>query len=140
MWRRRGLVLPVLFTALTLAVLVFVWPRSHITQAYVAKIQVGMTEAEVEAILGGPAGNYARPPRRYGLFGPPLPTCGGGLHILKLAGTPGTVKTWEGEDYRVEVIFDADSRVSFAYGGKVVRGREPGIKLLLNDCRQWLGW
>jgi hypothetical protein len=40
------------------------WPRSAITRANAARIQVGMTVEEVEAILGGPARDESTGPCR----------------------------------------------------------------------------
>jgi hypothetical protein len=48
-----------LFGAIT--PLVVPW-RCHVTRAAFAKIEVGMTRAEVEAILGGPPGDYRTQP------------------------------------------------------------------------------
>jgi hypothetical protein len=54
--RRRFLVLAVVGTAVALAVGVWlIRPRTAITVENAARIQPGMTLAEVEAILGGPA-------------------------------------------------------------------------------------
>ncbi len=36
------------------------WPRTLITRENLAKLTPGMTRTEVEAILGGPAGDYSR--------------------------------------------------------------------------------
>jgi hypothetical protein len=54
--RRRLLILAVAGTVVMLAVGAWLfWPRTAITRENAAKIQRGMTLAEVEAILGGPA-------------------------------------------------------------------------------------
>jgi hypothetical protein len=52
--RRLLIALPVA-VVLTLALAWLLWPRMAITRDNAAKITVGMTLAEVEAILGGPA-------------------------------------------------------------------------------------
>jgi hypothetical protein len=48
------LILPAGLAALAI-VICMLWPRTSITRENASKIQVGMTLAEVEAILGGPA-------------------------------------------------------------------------------------
>ncbi len=56
--RRRLLVFGMLIGLLVLGGGVWMlWPRTAITRENAAKIQVGMTLEEVEAILGGPARN-----------------------------------------------------------------------------------
>jgi outer membrane protein assembly factor BamE (lipoprotein component of BamABCDE complex) len=56
MTRRRLLLFALIAVAVVLAVGVWLlWPRTAITRENAAKIQAGMTLAEVEAILGGPA-------------------------------------------------------------------------------------
>jgi hypothetical protein len=52
---RRRLLLFGLLAAVTGLGGWLLWPRSAITRENAAKIQIGMTLAEVEAILGGPA-------------------------------------------------------------------------------------
>jgi hypothetical protein len=52
---RRLLIALPLAVALSLAVAWLLWPRTAITRENAARIQEGMTLAEVEAILGGPA-------------------------------------------------------------------------------------
>jgi hypothetical protein len=53
MTRRRFLFLSLAAVVVVLAVAWLLWPRTAITRENAAKIQVGMTLAEVRAILGG---------------------------------------------------------------------------------------
>jgi hypothetical protein len=70
MTRTRRLLLFAVPAGLAVALIAawLLWPRTAITRENAEKIQVGMTLAEVEAILGGPArddqspGDPARPP------------------------------------------------------------------------------
>jgi hypothetical protein len=59
MTRRRFLFLSLAAAVVALAIGVWLlWPRTAITRENAEKIRLGMTLAEVEAILGGPPGNY----------------------------------------------------------------------------------
>lgn len=61
--RRRLLLFSLLAGLFTLGVGAWLlWPRTAITRENAAKIQIGMTLAEVEAILGGPVRNDATGP------------------------------------------------------------------------------
>jgi hypothetical protein len=57
--RRRLLVFGPLAVAALVVGMWLLWPRTAITRENAAKIQAGMTLAEVEAILGGPARDEA---------------------------------------------------------------------------------
>jgi hypothetical protein len=92
-------------------------------------IQVGMTRAQVEAILGGPPGNYCRP-------GQPLR----GLKPRALADPE--IRQWIGSSLIVSVIFDGKGRVSgkmFAGGGPCLPMAEPDPSLL-DRLRRLLPW
>ena len=61
-WWALALAIPLLLAGALLPVLV---PRSSpVTQAAYKRIDLGMTEAEVEAVLGGPPGSYQTRPVR----------------------------------------------------------------------------
>jgi hypothetical protein len=65
MTRRTGRVLLFGLPAAAMVLLAagwLLWPRTAITRENVAKIQQGMTRAEVEAILGGPPRNESSAP------------------------------------------------------------------------------
>jgi hypothetical protein len=82
-----GLLLPVLFPG-----------SSRVTPAAVARIKVGMTQAEVETTLGGPPGDYrTRPPGI--VYDPPGGACMGSYHF------------WEGDEVEVWISFE-DGRVA----------------------------
>jgi len=68
-----------------------------INRAGYDRIKVGMTEAEVEAILGGPPGYY----------GKMLPPCGGSVHVFPSV----TVKNWDSDGPNIWVYFSPDGRV-----------------------------
>lgn len=60
--RKRLLILLVCLVSMLLAGYVMLWlttPRHRITLDAIEAIDVGMTEKEVEVILGAPAGNYS---------------------------------------------------------------------------------
>jgi hypothetical protein len=97
--RRRWLLLSVAFLAMVGVVgYLALWlssPRPRINGESIKLIKVGMTQEEVEAILGVPPGNYSSGPI---CFFPP-----GGL-------TPRT-ELWIGEESAVHVSFDASRKV-----------------------------
>jgi hypothetical protein len=63
---RRRLLLFILASVAVLAVGAWLlWPRTAITRENAAKIKEGMTLAEVEAILGGPARNESDMPDNF---------------------------------------------------------------------------
>jgi hypothetical protein len=76
--------------------------RSRINSDSLQQIQLGMSEDEVEAILGGPAGDYSSGPCIVILFG----KC--------FCSDPS--RTWRGDDLDIAVWFDDRSRASFKYG------------------------
>jgi hypothetical protein len=100
--------LAVLGTAVALAVgLWWVWPRTAITRENAERIREGMTLAEVEAILGGPARDEAG--RRMFArveYDRPLPASVSACE-------------WIGKQDAVCVGFDADDRVVYVVAGRV---------------------
>jgi hypothetical protein len=109
-------------------------PQHRITEENIAAIKLGMTEKQVEAILGGPAGIYA--------FGavtghypwpmhcsPPIT----GLDLAKETGGKG--KEWVAKDISIFVLFDGEGRVR-----RTIEGRsEIGTDSFLDKIRRWLG-
>ena len=83
-----------------LAVLLFL-PRSPISQRSCDRIQIGMSEAEVETILGGPEGNYHD--RQVDINIPLSPVPG----LLR--------KVWIGNDGAALVYFDKANRVGHVH-------------------------
>jgi hypothetical protein len=70
----------------------------------VAQIEVGMTQGQVEALLGGPPGDYGT------WWGPKFAT-------LDYVVVPNSVRraVWEDDDNCFEIHFDASDRVCFCY-------------------------
>jgi len=102
-------------------------PRHRITQENIEAIRVGMSEDEVEAILGVPAGNYCSFEcfYSYPAFARQEPT-----------DLPGNKKEWVGEDNCIRVRFDDSGRVAaMRYGHVLGRVSEP----FLTKLRRWLG-
>jgi hypothetical protein len=124
-------------------------PRHRITDENFAAIQKGMTEAEVEAILGVPAGVYSSKGNT-GFYGPPLaPFMGfGGSSIEKepiwgefLLGSGSFLvqtlggKEWVGEDLCVYVRFEAE-RVVATRCGEIIPSTDVSF---LAKLRRWFG-
>jgi hypothetical protein len=119
--RRRLLLLGVPAAVVTVALVAWLlWPRGTAnTRENAAKIQPGMARAEVEALLGGPAGDYTA--GRYAAAPEPV-----------AVGSP--FSEWLGEECSVLVSFDE--------GGRVARSQvRPVIHLdtLGNRFRRWFG-
>ncbi len=110
--------------SLGLTVCVSVWQVSGphpVNRANFERIQVGMTQAEVEAILGCPPGDYATVDY--------LPEfCG----FMILGAT-----VWVSNDGDVRVWFDNEGRVEQAYFFELLVRRPPS---LLDRVRAWVGW
>jgi hypothetical protein len=75
--------------------------RAHIDPATCARVKPGMTRAEVEALLGGPPGNYATKD---------IPAAGA------MWPAPPEYQIWNGDRGSLEVYFDQGGR-----NGRVVR-------------------
>ena len=88
-----------------------------VTEANANRIREGMTAAEVEALLGGPA-------LRRGLW----------LYGSKFD-TPAEYGQWEGDRVSLTVYFYADGRAALV---QVVP--RPGWQPFLARVRSWLGW
>lgn len=132
MRKPRRLILAVLGAAFLTTLVVF-WitaPRHPIGRDGCEAIQLGMTEREVEAILGGPAGDYTsgRPlvvvPAKPG----PFLTAAEGRLISY-------VRFWKGDAGEVSVGFDRDGQVSCKRFDELTSAPES----LLAKLRRWLG-
>ena len=104
--RRRVLVFGLLAGLLALSGGVWLlWPRPGITRANAAKIKVGMTLPEVEAILGGPA--------RCEATGEVVVE---GEAVVERNAYPRLAfrdaRTWQSNTVEIWVTFDADERVA----------------------------
>jgi hypothetical protein len=84
------------------------WPRTAITAANAARLTVGMTRAEVTAILGGPARQEFQ-----GVFAPDFETSGREARraaVTKAAGLG--AEGWFTERFAIWVAFDDEARVT----------------------------
>lgn len=107
MSRRRILIGLGVFMVLALAVLaVFMLTRAQptIDPATASRIARGMTEAEVDAVIGAPEGSYGR-----GSF-----LGRQEFDIFKTIGGSTKRKRWSGEDGMILVWFDSQGRVMLA--------------------------
>jgi len=112
-------------------------PRHRITEENFEAIQKGMTEEEVEAILGVPAGVYVSGARTgwyrlsegrgFSLKGPVL--------IWLFGGNEWVAKEWVAKEISVVVWFHKDGRVAQTCKGWTESGNEP----FLAKLRRWLG-
>jgi hypothetical protein len=99
----KNRLLLILFCLAFAAIYAFCWltaPRHRITEENFARIKEGMTEKEVESILGVPAGNYETKKRM------PLPA-----HDLFVPTVPCETKVWEGNGLVITIWFDAEGKV-----------------------------
>jgi hypothetical protein len=64
MTRRRLFLFAALAALGVASTVAFLWPRPRVTKESYERIKLGMTRPEVEALLGGPPGDYTSGPRR----------------------------------------------------------------------------
>jgi hypothetical protein len=103
-------------------------PRHHINKEGFDAIRVGMSEQEVEAILGGPPGDYSA------TGAVPCPAAYASSGTLLDRGVE-DLRSWVGDDAAINVAFDA--------GGLVVWKDQVPILMhtreaLLDRVRSWL--
>lgn len=100
---------------------VVLWPRPahRITRENVLRIELGMSEQEVNDLLRVPAGNYH--PR-------------GKLLALSSNLPAGTPKVWVGDELGLAVWFDEDRRITQKQVAMVCQDRTP----LVAAVRGWL--
>jgi hypothetical protein len=133
--RKRTLLVAMAGLAVVVTVgAVVLWPRAdRVTRANYERIQIGMTRADVEAILG-PPGDYTT--------GPLTDPNGIELLLSLLPPASGVESPWWAADYgTVGVWFDEGGRV-------VMKNYEPyskapqgvGANLLWRAKRQWHRW
>jgi hypothetical protein len=123
--RRRKLLVALAGLAVAVASgLVVLWPSSRTTQDNSDRIKIGMTRAEVQAILG-PPGDYrtnAPPPRGW--------PSGSGLR-----------STWEADDGTIQVVFNSDDCVASCSFFPNAGERRDGFNQVLGWVnRQWHRW
>jgi outer membrane protein assembly factor BamE (lipoprotein component of BamABCDE complex) len=139
--RKRLLILLVCLISVLLAgyvTLRLTAPRHRITEENFAAIQKGMTEEEVEAILGAPAGVYGSGDKTGNYFVriTRIPREGftfrSGLDLIRTRGG----KEWVGEAISVYIIFDETGGVKEALGGFFLHNVPESF---LAKLRRWVG-
>jgi hypothetical protein len=101
------------------ALLTLTWPRpSKVTRENRDRIKEGMTLAEVEEILGGPAGDYRTMPIEYPEYPSGVPC--GSLPSGSLAG-------WAGDEGAVEVYFCSVEPYTVIGTDFLEAGPKPGL-------------
>jgi hypothetical protein len=121
----------------------YLWPWPGVTEANYWRIQMGMTEPEVLALLGGPAVEHPQSGRSW------WPGPREGEIDSSLRGSfydpdsPGsaqaflTTKRWEGAEVAIRVRFGPGCSV---VGKEIERDPTSGTPGLLARLRSWLGW
>jgi hypothetical protein len=111
------------------------WPRTAVTPENAEKIQPGMTLAEVEAILGRPAGDDAGPGVCVGAgrCGDPMDARAAARHGPDPAG--GVWQSWLSDQAHVALRFDARGRVDETRWFPALETRER----FTDRLRRWLG-
>jgi hypothetical protein len=134
-----GLPAALLASAIAAALL---WPRTAITRENAARIQVGMTLAEVESILGGPVRDETTGPcvpdlAKEGPGGTPhdLDSVERWIDFLVATSDATPWPRWQSNQVMIAVLFDTDGRVSDCHFFPVRRADET----LLDRLRRWLG-
>jgi hypothetical protein len=88
-------------TVLLLAWTIALSARKHLNVEGFSQIRPGMTQAEVERLLGGPPGNYGRYSASRSI-----------MTLEGYTGPPGSVeKVWCNDAHRFEIYFDQQDRV-----------------------------
>jgi hypothetical protein len=144
MSRRTRRLLLLALTAATAAGLLaawWLWPRTAITPENFERVQIGMTLAEVEAILGGPARDETTGPLEVVTHeeaaGPQLmmwPDSSGDASQPTDGQLP-AARVWSADGLTVQVDLDPQGRV-------IRKARLPfqrGCECPLDSLRRWLG-
>jgi hypothetical protein len=134
MWK-LALALALLLACVTTLLWLFPPPPSRVTRAAFEKIEEGMTLAEVEAIMGGPAGSYLAWDCELHLDG--TPEIDGEMwdRYLRLKEPRhDREEEWWGDEGRVFVFFDKGGRVVMKDFCPGTRGRLSPLEVL----RVWL--
>jgi hypothetical protein len=134
--RRRLLLGLPAATVAGFAITWWLWPRTAITRENAAKMREGMTLAQVEAILGGPARDESSGP-----LVPDLPEdatleeSGAAHRFLRTKGWSHLNQVWTSDRLMIRVDFDPDWRVVSFASRPVRRFQESPLDIL----RRWLG-
>jgi hypothetical protein len=124
----------------------FFWPEDRIGPANYRRIQVGMKQEEIEAIIGLPPGDYYTGPRGVGglmsrgPFGFLRREKGLSVDNVCVGQIPDgfTARSWEGNHYSIQVLFNAERDAVGVYLWKIRPAVDPPS--LLERFRNWLGW
>lgn len=131
--RRRLLWLAAALAAVLLGAYALLWwTAPRVTGANFERIEVGMMLAEVEALLGGPAGNYADDELVFGSY----PELFEGWPNDRLSDD---YREWLGPDVAILVKLDAGGRVVAKVCGETARWVNNSRSDLLSKLRRWLG-
>jgi len=137
MKRKRLMLIIVCLAAVLLAGYVTLWlaaPKHRITWDNICDIKKGMTQEEVENVLGVPPGIYSSYPTGHYVFSDKLwgklgPATGKDF-IKKFGG-----KEWVRDGVSAYVLFDENGRAADIQGGLCLVGNES----FLAKLRRWLG-
>jgi hypothetical protein len=138
---RRLLLFMVAATAAGLAVAWLLWPRTAITTENAAKVCEGMTLAEVEAILGGPARDESTGPLTAAAAEVEDADAEVRVELIQVSYdwtlrlTVHAAKCWTSDHLVVRVEFDEQGRVAGKDSLEVRRVYESP----LDKLRRWLG-
>jgi outer membrane protein assembly factor BamE (lipoprotein component of BamABCDE complex) len=137
MKNKRYLLLVVL-PLISLGVCVVVVVRSSLptrfTQLQCDRIQIGMTEDQVERVMGVPAGYHAKePPRVYGPLAFDFTPEG-----RTVSNTQQTQKCWGGDEGIVVVVFDKQGKVTQKMYHDAIIDHESKAGQMLRKARNWL--
>jgi hypothetical protein len=133
--RKRLLMIPGCVASVLFAGFVTLWltaPKHRITKENFDAIRKGMTEEEVEAILGARAGAYSSLCQT-GAY--PIGRCGDPVLGIDLRKSRGG-REWVTEEFSGYVLFDESGRVATMYSGY---GNRNENRTFLDKFRRWLG-
>jgi hypothetical protein len=112
--------------------------RPRLTRANFAKIQTGMTLAQVEAILGAPPGDYTggrcEPADKY------APSFGKVSPFLGFWGSNGSIEAWTTYEAYIAVGFDGYGRARVRHFDDVVSVTRSGNFVWVNPPRKYFDW
>jgi len=124
----------------------FFWPQDPIGPASFRRIQLGMKQHEVEAIVGLPPGVFYTGPRGIGgvLSRGPFGSFREGKGVawentmVDRISKRSTVATWWGNQFALQVAFDNDGDAVGVY----LLGVTPAVRdaTFFQRLRNWLGW
>jgi hypothetical protein len=142
MGRRTLLVALAGLAAVVAAGVVAVWPRpTRFTRAHCDRIQVGMSRAEVEAILGGRPGDYRTGPTTGASLTEAIHRLGPITYLGPRENwAPITFDRWQGDSGNVYVNFSPDGVEAKSFTATTKLEQRPLDNLLWRLKRQWHRW